>query len=360
MHNLQLTEDQDMIVDTVRKFVADEVAPKAQELDEHRTFVREQFDGLAGLGVFGLCVSEAAGGVGMGLLPYVASLEAVGAHSGSLARLWIGQAQAAAALEAAGSPAGGPAGSDAGSDAIGDVVGGALAVFVGPEHGVSRAGGVAKGVARIVPGGEATRFVVAASEAGAPVLLLVDAAACKRTALRALGLQSAACVAIDFAGAAATVLATGEQAAAAIAKAQLVGWIGVAAAAVGGGLGAIAAAKRHAGERIAFNKPLLAQEAVQRKLVECRRAVDGARQLAWHAARLCDLGQDGTEAAISARVAAVDAMVAAADEAIQIHGGFGYTVEYHVERHYRDGKTLEALDGGGETLRNRLAALQLA
>jgi alkylation response protein AidB-like acyl-CoA dehydrogenase len=352
MHNLQLTEDQAMIVDTVRKFVADEVAPKAQELDEHRTFAREHFDGLAGLGVFGLCVGEAAGGVGMGLLPFVAALEAVGAHSGSLARLWIGQAQAAAALEAAGS--------DAGSAALGDAVGGALAVFVGPEHGLVFAAGALKGMARLVPGGEAGRFVVAASDAGAPVLLLVDAAACKRTPLRALGLQSAACVAVDFTGATATVLATGAAAASAIAKAQLVGWVGVAAAAVGGGFGAIAAAKKHAGERIAFNTPLLAQEAVQRKLVECRRAVDGARQLAWHAARLCDIGQDAAEAAISARVAAVDAMVAAADEAIQIHGGFGYTVEYHVERHYRDGKVFEVLDGGGEALRNRLAALQLA
>lgn len=348
MHNLQLTEDQDMIVDTVRKFVADEVAPKAQELDEHRTFAREQFDGLAGLGVFGLCVGEAAGGVGMGLLPFVAALEAIGAHSSSLARLWIGQAQAAAALEVAG------------SEAVGDVVGGALTAFVGPEHGIVCAGGVGKGVARVVAGGEATRFVVAATEAGSPALLLVDAAACKRTALRALGLQSAACVALDFGGAAVTVLATGATAAAAIAKAQLVGWVGVAATAVGGGFGAIAAAKKHAGERIAFNKPLLAQEAVQRKLVECRRAVDGARQLTWHAARVCDLGQDGVEAAITARVAAVDAMVVAADEAIQIHGGFGYTVEYHVERHYRDGKMFEALDGGGEALRNRLAALQLA
>jgi alkylation response protein AidB-like acyl-CoA dehydrogenase len=52
--------------------------------------------------------------------------------------------------------------------------------------------------------------------------------------------------------------------------------------------------------------------------------------------------------------------VLAADEAIQIHGGFGYTVEYHVERHYRDGKMLEVLDGGSESMRNRLAALQLA
>jgi butyryl-CoA dehydrogenase len=349
MHNLQLTEDQEMIVDTVRKFVADEVAPKAQELDEHRTFARDQFEGLAGLGVFGLAVGEAAGGVGMGLLPYVAALESIGVHSGSLARLWIESAQCAAALEAAG------------SDAVGDVVGGALFAFVGPEHGVSCTGGLASGRARVVAGGgEAVRFVVAATEGGAPALLLVDAAACRRSALRGLGLQSAACAAVDFSGATATVLASGPAAAAAIARAQIVGWIGVAATAVGGGQGAIAAARKHAGERIAFGKPLLVQEAVQRKLVESRRAVDAARQLTWHAARVSDLGQDAVEAAISARVAAIDAEVLAADEAIQIHGGFGYTVEYHVERHYRDGKMLEALDGGGEALRNRLAALQFA
>jgi alkylation response protein AidB-like acyl-CoA dehydrogenase len=53
-------------------------------------------------------------------------------------------------------------------------------------------------------------------------------------------------------------------------------------------------------------------------------------------------------------------MVLAADEAIQIHGGFGYTVEYHVERHYRDGKMLEVLDGGSDAMRTRLATLQMA
>jgi alkylation response protein AidB-like acyl-CoA dehydrogenase len=53
-------------------------------------------------------------------------------------------------------------------------------------------------------------------------------------------------------------------------------------------------------------------------------------------------------------------MVTAADEAIQIHGGYGYTVEYHVERHYRDGKTLEVLDGGAQDLLQRLAARQFA
>ena len=53
-------------------------------------------------------------------------------------------------------------------------------------------------------------------------------------------------------------------------------------------------------------------------------------------------------------------MVFAADEAIQIHGGFGYTVEYHVERHYRDAKVFEVLDGGSDKLRDRLATMQFA
>ncbi|MEI6130580.1 MAG: acyl-CoA dehydrogenase family protein, partial [Planctomycetota bacterium] len=46
--------------------------------------------------------------------------------------------------------------------------------------------------------------------------------------------------------------------------------------------------------------------------------------------------------------------------AIQVHGGYGYTVEYHVERHYRDAKTIEVLDGGNELLKDRLAAQQFA
>ena len=53
---------------------------------------------------------------------------------------------------------------------------------------------------------------------------------------------------------------------------------------------------------------------------------------------------------------AVDAAVHAADESIPVPGGFGYTVEYHVERHYRDAKTLEVLDGGACAARDVLAS----
>jgi alkylation response protein AidB-like acyl-CoA dehydrogenase len=137
-------------------------------------------------------------------------------------------------------------------------------------------------------------------------------------------------------------------------------WIGVAATcAVGGGIGAIAG-KRTPSERIAFGKPLLVQEAVhaQARRVAARGRCGAPADLARRATRRPR--QDASEAAMQARIGAVDAMVLAADEAIQIHGGFGYTVEYHVERHYRDGKTLEVLDGGSDRLRDQLARRQFA
>ena len=275
MHNLQLSEDQDLIVDTVRKYVADAVAPKALEHDEHRVLARAEFDGLAELGLFGLSVAEANGGAGMGLLPFVAALELVGTHSSSLARLLTGQVQAALALEVAG---------DAALEGL--VAGAQLASFVGPEHGLQVAAGTVRGTAELVTAGmPADVVVVAATDGGAPVLAVVDGAAVQRSELRSLGLASSGPARVAFTNAAARIVATGDTAARAIERARLVAWIGTAATCCGGGAESVQAGKRHASQRIAFGKPLLVQEAVLRKLVEAQRQVDAARHLTWHAAR---------------------------------------------------------------------------
>ncbi len=350
MHNLQFTDDQTLILDTVAKFVADAVAPHAQERDEHRTFAREEFSGLAELGLFAMPIAEDRGGAGMGLLPFAASCEEIGVQSGSLARLLVGQVQCAAAL------------AHAGSDAMGDVAtGGKVAAWIGLEHGIACSGGSLTGKAELVPGaGEADVLLVAAKDGAKTVIAVVDAGKCKRTALRALGFQSAAPARVEFANSACTIAAEGADADAATRAAETIAFVGSAAACVGGGRASIVAAKKHASERIAFGKPLLGQQAVARKLVESQRAVDAARQLVFHAARLADLGENAEAASLQARIAAVDAAVLASDEAIQIHGGFGYTVEYHVERHYRDAKATEVLDGGNERCKDRLAALQFS
>ena len=113
--------------------------------------------------------------------------------------------------------------------------------------------------------------------------------------------------------------------------------------------------RRHATERIAFGKPLIQQQAVAHKLAESRRHAEAARQLVYHAARLADAGDDAREIAVMAKLAACEAAVYAADEGIQILGGYGFTVEYHVERHYRDAKTLEVLELGRSELLDTLA-----
>lgn len=352
MHNLQLTEEQDLIVDTVRKFVAESVAPHALERDEHRQLAQAEWQGLAELGLFGLTVAESHGGAGLGVLPLVAALESIGAHSSSLARLLVEQVQVAAAL----------ASLDPAPAALAGVLDGSLwSSWVGPEHGLVRRDGKLHGTAELVIGGlPAAMLLVVAQQDGQPVLLQVAAADVQRDGLRSLGLASAGPARLCFDGVAGEELAHGAAVAQAIEAARKIAWLGVAAIACGGGAESVQAAKRHAGQRIAFGKPLLVQEAVLRKLVDSQRAVDAARHMTWHAARLADLGQDAVAEILQARLAATEAMVLAADEAIQVHGGFGYTVEYHVERHYRDGKTLAVLDGGSERLADQLGLHQFA
>jgi alkylation response protein AidB-like acyl-CoA dehydrogenase len=348
MHNLQLDDDQTLILDTVRKFVQDSVAPRALALDEHREFDRTGFGGLAELGLFGLPVAEAAGGAAMGFLPMVVAAEEIGAHSGSLARLLSVQVACALALEASNAP-----------DLEALLQGSKVGAFVGPEHGIAAEGGVLRGAAELVTGaGAAGLLIVAAQQGGVAALFALEAGAAKLTPLRSLGLASTAPARVEFAGARAVAISTGADAERAIERARLGIWLGCAAACTGSGAMSCTMSRKYAGDRIAFGKPLLVQQAVVRKLVESSRGVDAARHLVFHAARLADLGARATEVAIQARLAAVDAAVLAADEGIQIHGGFGYTVEYHVERHYRDAKTLEVLDGGSERLKDHLAHLQ--
>ena len=89
IHNFQLSEEQDMIRDTVNRFVQDTVAPNALEHDEHCRFVRHSFDGLAELGILGLPISEASGGAELGMLSFVVALEELSKACGSSARLLL-------------------------------------------------------------------------------------------------------------------------------------------------------------------------------------------------------------------------------------------------------------------------------
>jgi alkylation response protein AidB-like acyl-CoA dehydrogenase len=104
-------------------------------------------------------------------------------------------------------------------------------------------------------------------------------------------------------------------------------------------------ATAHAREREAFGQPIGSFQMVAEKLVDMRVELEAARLLVWRAAERIDEGRPADVDAAIAKLYAARAYVAAAREGVQVFGGYGYTEEYPVARHYRDSKFLEI--GGG-------------
>jgi alkylation response protein AidB-like acyl-CoA dehydrogenase len=120
-----------------------------------------------------------------------------------------------------------------------------------------------------------------------------------------------------------------------------------------GGLaqGALEQAMTYAKERTAFGAPIARQQAIQFKLAELKTQVEAARLLTYRAAAMKDAGVRYTEEAAQAKLFASEVAVRAAEENMQIHGGFGYIEESPVPRFYRDAKVLTIGEGTSEILK---------
>ena len=129
------------------------------------------------------------------------------------------------------------------------------------------------------------------------------------------------------------------------------GRIAIAAISVGLAQACLDASLRYAQEREAFGRPIGSFEAIAFKLADMRASIDAVRLLTWQAAWTKDQGRDYAAAAAAAKLHASDVANVCAREAIQIHGGYGYTEEFPVSRYYRDAKILEIGEGTSEILR---------
>lgn len=129
------------------------------------------------------------------------------------------------------------------------------------------------------------------------------------------------------------------------------GRIGVAAQALGIAAGAYELALAYAQEREAFGKPIARHQAVAFKLADMALKIEAARLLVYRAAWLKDQGQDYAQAAAMAKLYASEAAMDITVEAVQVHGGYGYVKEYHVERLMRDAKITEIYEGTSEIQR---------
>jgi alkylation response protein AidB-like acyl-CoA dehydrogenase len=365
-----LDDDLQSMCESIRDFGRQEVAPRARAWDQAEALPAELLPRLGELGLLGLRVPEAQGGAGLSLLAAVTLIEELAAADASLAlvvsthnllavghllrrarpevleallpRLVSGQALGAWALVEA----------SAGSEitavrtearARGDrfVLQGDKSFVVGgmeAEHVVVFASAPPAG-----PDGTLTAFVID-----------VDPATVSARPVPTLGMRAAGTA--DLALAAVDVPAERQLGAAGEAKDDALALlddsrIGMAAIAVGIGRAALEAATHYAKERKQFGRPIASFQAIQWKLADMAMALDAARLMVRRAAWLGDNGQPARTAAAQAKLFAAPRAVAVCSEALQIHGGYGYTEEFGIERYLRDARLCPMGEGTSEIQR---------
>ena len=129
------------------------------------------------------------------------------------------------------------------------------------------------------------------------------------------------------------------------------GRIGIAAQALGIAAGAYELSVAYSQERKTFGKPISSHQAIAFKLADMATEIEAARLLVYRSAIMKDQGLDYTQAAAMAKLFASEVAMRHTTEAVQIHGGYGYVKEYHVERLMRDAKITQIYEGTSEIQR---------
>jgi alkylation response protein AidB-like acyl-CoA dehydrogenase len=138
------------------------------------------------------------------------------------------------------------------------------------------------------------------------------------------------------------------------------GRLGIAAQAVGIARAALEACTAYAAERQQFGRPIREFQTIQFKLADIAMRVAAARALLHATAKAKDRGEDVKQASSMAKLFASESAMAAANQAVQIFGGYGYVKDYPVERLFRDAKVTEIYEGTSEIQRIVIAREQYA
>ncbi len=367
----ELNEDQQQIKMSVREFAESEIAPYVHEWDEAQHFPVELVPKLAELGLMGVIFPEEYGGAGMGYVEYATIIEeiarvdpsvglSVAAHNslctnhiytfGSeeqkrkyVTPLAQGEKLGAWGLTEAG------AGSDASGTRTTAVRKNGGWVVNGSKNFITHAitGDTCVAVAstdRSKGNKGITAFVFEKGMKG-------FASAKKENKLGMRASETASVVFDDcYIDDAQRLGNEGEG----FTQAMQVldgGRISIAALSVGTAQGAYEAAIRYAKQREQFGKPIAEFQAIQIKLADMATEIDAARLLTLRAAQMKDAGKKVTKESAMAKLFASEVAVRAAEQSIQIHGGYGYTKDYPAEKYWRDAKLCTIGEGTSEIQR---------
>ena len=370
---MDLTPEQAAIRETVREFAVEEIRPTARDADETATFPEDVWDGLADLELTGLTAPEEYGGFDADRLTYALVNEEVAYGMLAVATALSVHCLATACIREFGSPDvretwlpamvdGRPVGAfalsepDAGSNPAemstvarrdGDEY-----VLDGTKQWITNGerAGVVVVFAKTDPDdpGSVTQFLVPKDTGG----LLVGDREDK------LGLRASDTTQLTFDGARipATYRLTEEGEGLSAALATLTGGrVGIAAQSVGLAQAALDEALAYAADREQFDQPIGEFQSIRHKLAEMHTETQAARLLTRDAARREDAGESVRTAASMAKYFASETAVDVTNEAVQIHGGYGYTTDFPVERLYRDAKVTTIYEGTTEIQKNVVA-----
>lgn len=369
--DFRLSDDQALLRRTIREFAERELAPHVMAWDEAEAFSPDLLPKLAELGLTGIQFPESLGGAGMSAVDYCICIEelarvepgvalSVAAHNGLCSShifLFGNDQQRSQYLVplARGEMLGawGLTEPTAGSDAAGTrttaVREGTSWVLNGAKtfttHG--RIGGVmvAMGVTNRARGNRGiSAFII---PAGTPGM-----SAGKKE--RKLGMRTSDTseVVFDNCRVSAEQL-LGEEGQGFVNAMQVLdaGRIGIAALGVGLAQGAFEAARRYAHERHQFGQPIASFQAIQWKLADLATRIDAGRFMTYRAAYLKDRGERTSRESSMAKLFTSETAVRAAEECVQIHGGYGFVKDYPAEKYFRDVKLLTIGEGTSEIQR---------
>jgi len=362
----ELTEDQRAVGNLAREIAEREIAPNIVRWDREHLFPRELYATLSDAGLMGLTVPEAYGGAEADSVSYALAIEELARVDAGTAVTLSVHAMIAGAIARLGSDeqkekylprlAGGNAIAgfaltepDAGSDAAairatarreGDGY-----VLRGRKQWCTNGSFASVMMAMFRTGGAGSKGISAfLIDQGAPGVWV-------ERVTEKLGIHTSnTCdLAFDDARVSANALlgAEGDGLTGALSTLSA-GRIGIAAQAVGILAACLEASVKFAREREAFGKPIGAFEGVSFKIARMSMDLDAARLLTYRAAALRDAGKPFAVEASKAKLFASTAARVHAAEALQIHGGYGYTTEFPVERYYRDAKITEIYEGTSE------------
>lgn len=369
--DFQFTEEQQMIQQAARDFAQAELKPGVIERDEHQKFPAEQIKKLGELGFLGMMVSPEYNGSGLDTISYVLAMEELSKIDASASVVVsVNNSLVCYGLEKYGSEeqkqkylkplaAGEIIGAfclsepEAGSDAtsqqttaidMGDhyllngtknwiTNGGSASVYlviaqtdVAKGHRGINALIVEKGMEGFSIGPKENKLGIRGSDTHS--LMFTDVKVPKENRIGEDGFG------FKFAM-----------------KTLEGGRIGIAAQALGIASGAYELAVQYAKERKAFGKPIAEHQAIQFKLADMATQIEAARMLCLKAAWLKDQGLPYAQASSMAKLFASEVAMSTTVEAVQVHGGYGFVKEFHVERLMRDAKITQIYEGTSEIQR---------